>query len=130
MSANRQDRSVLSNRFGTKSRRNSKQRFALEPLESRVVLSYTFAYNPVTQVATAVGTGAVDSLVLEPLGGFLLHSVNGSAFNGNWGGNPVPVDPLLTVDVTLSTDNGASLTLGTPTGPASTFGSALLSVVA
>ncbi len=132
MSANRGDRVVKTNRSSTKPRRRSKRAYSLETLESRVVLSYTFSYNPVTQVATAMGstTGAVDSLVLEPVGGFLLHSVNGGAFDGNWGGETVPTDPLLTVDVTVSDGDGSSITLGTPTGPASDFGSATLNVTA
>ena len=58
-----------------------------------MVLSYTFSYNPVTQVATAVGTAAVDSLVIEPQSGSLEYSVNGGAFSGNWGGNTVPAPP-------------------------------------
>ncbi len=122
MSASRRDRGVLSNRFGTKPRRRTRRQYALEPLESRVVLSYTFSYNPVTQVATATGStvGATDSLVLEPLGGFLLWSQNGSTpFNGTWDTSSVPLSPTLTVDVTLSNGDGSSLQLGTATGPAS-----------
>ena len=115
-------------KLSTKARKRRRQ-MAIESLESRVVLSYTFSY--AGNVATALGSGgAVDSLVLEPLGGFLLHSVNGSAFDGNWGGSAVPVSPLLNVNVTLSTGDGSSVQLGTATGPASTFGSATLSVVA
>ena len=49
--------------------RKLRRQSTLESLESRVVLSYTFSYNPVTQVATAVGTAAVDSLVIEPQSG-------------------------------------------------------------
>ena len=48
----------------------------LESLENRLVLSYTFSYT--APVAMAVGTAAVDSLVLEPLRGFLFYSVNGA----------------------------------------------------
>src|SRR5262249_13771522 len=76
----------------------------------------------------ATGTAAVDSLVLEPVGGFLLHSVNGSPFDGNWGGNSVPLDPLLQVNVGLSSGDGSSITLGTSTGPASELGSATFTV--
>ena len=120
MSANRSDRGVMSNRFGVKSRRRCRQQYALEPLESRVVLSYAFSYNPVTKVALAVGTPATDSLVIEPVSGFLFYSVNGSAFSGSWGGNPVPADPTVSVDIhDLSSGDGSSLQLGTPTGPAS-----------
>ncbi len=131
MSANRGDRDVKTNRSSTKSRRRSKRAYSLETLESRVVLSYTFSYDPLTQIAAASGStiGAVDSLVLEPAGGFLLHSVNGGAFDSDWGGQTVPIDPLLTVNVTLSSGDGSSITLGTATGPASDFGSATLNVL-
>ena len=79
MSASRRDRGVLSNRFGTKSRRRCRQRYGLEPLESRVVLSYTFSY--AAPIASAVGTTGTDALIISPIGGFLEWSVNGSAFN-------------------------------------------------
>ena len=130
MSSIRGDRDVKTNRSSTKTRRRSKRAYSLEMLESRVVLSYTFSYNPVTQVAMAQGstTGATDSLVLEPLGGFLLYNVNNTGFSGNWGGMTVPVDPLLTVNVAVSNGDGSSITLGTATAPASDFGSASLHV--
>ena len=77
-------------KLGTKARKRQRQ-MALESLESRVVLSYTFSY--VGNVATALGSGGtVDSLVIEPFGGFLLHSVNGSPFDGDWGGVSVPAE--------------------------------------
>ena len=103
-------------KLGTKTP-NRRRQMTLESLESRVVLSYTFSYT--APVATAVGTAAVNSLVLEPVDGFLLYSVNGSAFSGNWGGSSVPASPTVSVDITLSTGDGSSLTLGTPAGPAS-----------
>ncbi len=105
-------------KLGTKARKRRRQ-MALESLENRVVLSYTFSYNPVTMVATATGTAATDALVIEPVSGFLEYSVNGSPFSGNWGGFSVPAAPTVTVDTTLSSGDGSSLELGTPTGPAS-----------
>src|SRR5262249_3403232 len=39
--------------------------------------------------------------------------------DGNWGGNAVPADPTVEVDVTLSTGDGSSFQMGTTTGPAS-----------
>jgi len=104
-------------KLGTKSRR--RRQIAFESLESRVVLSYAFAYDAFTKVATAVGDAAVDSLVLEPVGGFLEHSVNGGPFSAAWGRLAVPADPTVTVDISISSGNGSSLQLGTPTGPAS-----------
>ncbi len=103
-------------KLGTKTP-NRRRQMTLESLESRVVLSYTFSYT--APVATAVGTAAVNSLVLEPVDGFLFYSVNGSAFSGNWGGTSVPASPTVTVDITLSSGDGSSLVLGTPAGPAS-----------
>ena len=99
--------------------RRIRRQYALETLESRTLLSYTFGYNSVTQVATASGTVAVDSLIIEPVSGFLEYSVNGSPFSGNWGGLSVPAAPTVTVDINLSSGNGSTLQLGTPTGPAS-----------
>jgi len=111
-------------KFGKPTSRKRQYQMTIESLESRVVLSYAFSYT--APVATATGSAAVDSLVLEPLGGFLLYSVNGAAFSANWGGITVPLSPTLQVDVELSTGDGSSLQLGTPAGPASTFGSASL----
>jgi large repetitive protein len=95
-----------------------RQRF-MEKLEDRVLLSYGFTYNTGTKVATATGNAASDSLVLEPIGGFVEYSVDGSAFSANWGGNAVPTSPSLVIDIFVSTDDGSSLTLGTPSGPIS-----------
>ena len=100
-------------------RSRSKRRYSLEQLEGRALLSYTFSYNSGTQAATVTGTSAVDSLVIEPVSGFLEYSVNGGGFSGNWGGNSVPASPTVTVSIGLSTGEGSSLTLGTSTGPAS-----------
>jgi hypothetical protein len=104
--------------LGTGARRRRRQ-LALEALESRVVLSYTFFYNAITKVATAAGSAAVDSLVIEPVGGLLEHSVNGGPFSAFWGRLQVPADPTVAVEITLSSGDGSSLTLGTPNGPAS-----------
>ncbi len=103
---------------GSRARRVKRQ-FDLEPLEVRTLLSYVFSYDSGTQTATATGTAAVNSLVIEPVSGFLEYSVNSGAFSGDWGGLSVPAAPTVTVDINLSTDDGATLTLGTPTGPAS-----------
>ena len=50
MSANRRDPGGMSDRFAAKSRRRSRQWYTFEPLESSVVLSYTFSL--VGQTAT------------------------------------------------------------------------------
>lgn len=95
-------------RIGKRARR--KQPWLLEPLESRVVLSYTFSY--VAPIATATGSGGTDALVIAPIGGFLEWSVNGGGFNQLWGGLPVPGTSATTVDVSLETGDGASFQLG------------------
>ena len=112
-------------------KRAKRQReYSLEALESRTLLSYTFSYNPATQVATAAGSsGATDSLIIEPVSGFLYHEVNGGGFVGTWGGLSVPAAPTVQVNITVSTGDGSSLTLGTPTGPASEL-NAFFNVVA
>ena len=99
MPANRRDRGVMSNRFGTKSRKRSKRAYAVETLESRTLLAYTFTYVPATHTATAQGDGATDGLVISPIGGLLEHSVNGGAFDSNWTGFTVPAAVTETVDV-------------------------------
>ena len=91
----------------------------LEGLEQRLLLSYTFTYNPVTHIASVVGTAAADSLTILPIGGLLEHSVNGSPFDSNWSGLAVPAAVTEAVDITLSSGNGSSLTLGDLTSPAS-----------
>jgi hypothetical protein len=81
--------------------------------------AYTFGYNSVTKVATATGDASADSLTLEAVAGSIEHSVNGGAFSGDWGGNTVPADPTVRVDVVVSTGSGSTLILGTPSAPAS-----------
>lgn len=99
------------------------RRQAVEILESRIALSYTFALSGST--ATVTGSAAVDSLVIDVTsGGLLEHSVDGGAFSTDWDSSVAGVQTLAaaagsTVNITLSTTNGSSLTLGTPAGPAS-----------
>jgi large repetitive protein len=92
--------------------RRKKRQYALEPLEGRTLLTYTFTYNAVTHVATAQGDAAVDALVISPVGGLLEHSVNGSAFDSDWNGSTVPAATTETVDVNVGTGDGSSIQLG------------------
>ena len=85
MSANRRNRGVMSNRFGTKSRRRPRQQYALEPLENRTLLSYTFTGGG-TSAGVATGNGTADTLYLEPFGGLIYHSTDGIVFSPDWGG--------------------------------------------
>ena len=101
-------------------KRNKRPRQSvLETLESRVVMSYTFSYNPFTQTAQAIGSFSKDQLVIEPVNGFLEHSVNGSPFSGSWGFFSVPAKSYVDVNVLVSGKDGSSVILGTPAGPAS-----------
>lgn len=81
------------------------------------MLSYTFNYNPVTHIATAVGDSATDELVISPVGGLLAHSVNGSLFDTDWNGSNVPAAVTETVDVTLTSGDGSRFKLGGQSGP-------------
>jgi len=124
------------NKLGKRTKR-TRQQFALESLESRTLLSYTFSY--VGTTATALGTTGTDSLVIAPIGGLLEYSVGGATFNSNWGTVAVPVTvpvPGVTaVNVTLESGDGASLQLGGNSGanvggPASaTLGAAFILTV-
>jgi len=102
-----------------KKARKTRHSVGLESLENRVVLSYTFSYNPGTMVATAVGTMATDSLVIEPVSGLLEYSVNGGALSSNWGGQTVGAQSDVTVNIDVSSGDGSSLQLGAPSGAAS-----------
>jgi len=98
------------NKLGTRSR-ESRRRMAIESLESRAVLSYTFSYDSGTDVAMAVGTGPVDSLVLEPLDGNPAYSVNVCLYAANDlgtnGNNFNNIDINSTADGIMTTVNGA-----------------------
>lgn len=96
----------------TASRRRILQRAFMDQLEDRTLLAYGFSYNPAGHVATANGNAATDALVVSPIGGLLQHSVNGSAFDSDWGGLTVPASVIETVNVNLSTGDGSSLQLG------------------
>jgi hypothetical protein len=113
-------------RISTRTRRR-KQQVALEGLESRTLLAYTFTF--ASPIATATGDASKDALVIEPVGGFLEHSVNGSPFSSDWSGSMVPASAAITVQISLSTGDGSSLVLGTPAGAASDL-LAAVSVVA
>ncbi len=111
---------AIANRRGLGKRARWNRQCLLESLENRVVLSYAFSYNAITQVAAAIDSGNdKDALVIEPVAGFLEHSVNDGTFSGDWGGMSVPASAAVAVDITLSTGGGSSLSLGTPSGPAS-----------
>jgi hypothetical protein len=109
-----------------------KRDYVLEALESRTLLTYTFAYNAVTFTASATWTGATEthSLALIPVNGFIDFSVDGATPpSGNWGGQSVPASPNVGVLVHLSTGDGSSLIIGSPTGPASTFNATVKATV-
>jgi hypothetical protein len=94
-----------------------------EALEPRTLLAYTFNFNPVTMVATAVSDGSNnDSLTIDQSAGFIDWSVNGSLPSSNWGGFAVPNAATVVVDITqASGGTGEIVTLGSAVGPISTM---------
>lgn len=126
--------SVNPNRRGTLSARHrmtslsrnkrSRRTYAVEALESRTLLAYTFVYTDVNNVVLNGGAVA-DSLVIDSNGfGNLEYSINGSAFSADWdpaapGVQLIDASPATTVTVNLSTGNGSSVQLGTTTQAAS-----------
>ena len=111
---------AFANQRGLGKRARWNRQCLLESLENRVVLSYAFSYNVATHVAAAIGSGnSIDALVIEPVSGFLEHSVNDGTFSADWGGMTVPASAAVAVDISLSTGDGSSLSLGTPSGTAS-----------
>ena len=99
--------------------------FAVEPLEPRLLLSYTFAYNPVTHQAAAAGTNASDSLVIDVNAGLLQYSVNGGPGSTNWGGLTVLANAINTVTITPGTGTD-SIQLGDGGTAASALGAAFV----
>ncbi len=125
------DLSALRN-LRVKMGRRAKKRWhnvGLEALENRVVLSYTFSYDPGTMVAMAVGTAATDSLVIKPVSGSLEYSVNGSTFSSDWGGQTVSAQSNVTVELDLSSGDGSSLQLGASSGAASQLHAPIVATV-
>ncbi len=128
MSANRRDRGVMSNRFGVKSRRRSRQWCTLEPLESRVVLSYTFSLTgqtaTVTPVASTGGPILIDEVMISGNPFLEWSQDNGATFSVDWdsstpGDQTLPATTASTIDLTPTTGAGSSITLGDLPSPAS-----------
>jgi hypothetical protein len=128
MSANRRDRGVLSNRFRTKSRRRSKGAYALENLESRVVLSYTFSL--VGQTATVLPVAAtggpilIDEIMISGNPFLEWSQDNGATFSVDWdsttpGDQTLPANTASTINLTPTSGAGSSITLGTAASAAS-----------
>ena len=100
----------------------------VEPLESRIALSYTASL--VGATATFTGTGADDSLIFSTQGGLLKHNLflSGMAgfasdfdFNSAVAGDQtLPAAAASTVNIDTGGGNDA-VTFGTPARPASTL---------
>ena len=67
------------------SRQPARRQSTLECLESRTLLSYTFTGGG-TNMGVATGDGNADTLYLEPFGGLIYHSTDGTVFSPDWGG--------------------------------------------
>jgi hypothetical protein len=101
--------------------RRFKRQFALESLESRTLLSYTFVYTNVNTV-TVNEAGGSDSFIIRNDGaGLLVFSTDGgSTFSPDWGapGNIVDASAATTVTTHITGDNSA-FQLGFGSSPAS-----------
>ena len=128
MSANRRDRGVMSNPSGVKSRRRSRQWYTLEPLESRIVLSYTFSLvgqtATVSPVAATGGPILIDEVMISGNPFLEWSQDNGATFSVDWdsstpGDQTLPATTASTIDLTPTTGAGSSITLGDLASPAS-----------
>ena len=102
-------------------RTKRKRQYMLEPLESRVVLSYTFSLvgqtATVSPVAATGGPILIDEVVIA--GSPLLEwsQDNGATFSTNWdsatpGTKTLAANSSSVIDITPTTGAGSSLTLG------------------
>jgi hypothetical protein len=113
-------RGISRQRATTSSRKQrSKRMFALEMLETRALLSYTFSYSNPNDV-TVNETGGNDSFTVIDSAGVLQYSINGGAFSPDWGGPGNVVDPSSTTTVTINLGaDGSAINLGNATSAAS-----------
>jgi hypothetical protein len=113
-------RGILSQHATSSSRKKrSKRSFAVETLETRTLLSYTFAYSNPNDV-TVNESGGSDSFNVIESGGDLEYSIDGGAFSADWGGpgNVVNASSLTSVFINLGSDDSAII-LGNTSSAAS-----------
>ncbi len=120
------DRPLSRANLGRRAKR--KRQYALESLETRIVLSYTFALSgttaTVSPVAATGGPFLIDEVMVagNPL---LEYSEDGGAtFSTNWdptvpGTNTLPAAVGSVIDLTPTSGAGSSITLGDLVSPAS-----------
>ena len=135
MIANRRDRGVMSNRFGSKTRRRSKRAYAVESLESRTLLTFTFVYTNVNlAVVNETGPGNDSFTVANDGTGLLEWSTDhGVTFSTQWGALPADTlnaDPATSLTIN-SAGNNSDVILGisTPGSTASSSASAILAKI-
>ena len=113
-------RGILSQHATSSSRKKrAKRSFGVETLETRTLLSYTFAYSNPNDV-TVNESGGADSFTVIESGGDLEYSIDGGAFSADWGGpgNTVLASSLTSVFINLGSDDSA-IALGNATSAAS-----------
>ncbi len=135
MSANRRDRGVMSNRFSTKTRRRSRRAYAVETLESRTLLTFTFVYtNPNLAVVNETGPGNDSFTVINNGAGLLEWASDTSpTFSTQWGAVPADTlnaDPATSLTInSAGNDSDVNLGISTPGSPASSSASAILAKI-
>ena len=129
------DRAVLGKRTGKKSRNAVKRAFALEALESRTLLTFTFVYTNVNlAVVNETGPGNDSFTVANDGTGLLEWSTDhGVTFSTQWGALPADTlnaDPATSLTIN-SAGNNSDVILGisTPGSTAASSASAILAKI-
>ena len=117
-----------SHRSATAQRRNRARRSALETLEPRMLLSYTFSLSGSTATVSPVaGTGGpilIDEVLIGSNPLLEWSQDNGLTFSTDWdsatpGTQTLPANTSAIINLTPTTGTGSSITLGDPASPAS-----------
>ena len=129
-------RNVLSLPTPTTARtRRSRRRYALEPLESRTLLTFTFVYtNPNLAVVNETGPGNDSFTVINNGSGLLEWATNSSpVFSTQWGAIPADTlnaDPATSLTINSAGNNSdVNLGISTPGSTAAQSASAILAKI-
>jgi hypothetical protein len=128
MSTIRRDGRALPKRIGMRSRKGPRAAFALESLESRTLLAYTFSLvgqtATVSPVAATGGPILIDEVLITGNPFLEWSQDNGVTFSADWddatpGDQNLPATTASTINLTPTTGAGSSITLGDLVSPAS-----------